>query len=269
MWRETFDSSLTERHITARKDGRSIKLTPDAIDREMELYPHSRTVMQLNSVTQEGLEHFISKYGKSYRSIQLAWNGGVKDLSPLGALPELEHVSLCDMRCERLWDMTGNTNLRVLNIESCKRLSARPAMLETAPALEIIWYLGGAESIHPMESLDGFANLPAVREMRLCDIRLMDTRVDFLATVPTLEVFDFEPGMFTTEEIARMAAEYPELGGRFLRAYGPAYYGAKHWVRVSGKRKPELRLPDDQEKLDKYISAYEMLVESYRHHRDS
>lgn len=70
MWREAFDSSTVERHITARKDGRSVKLTLDDIDREMEMYPHSRTVMQHNSVTQEGLEHFISKHGKTYRSIQ-------------------------------------------------------------------------------------------------------------------------------------------------------------------------------------------------------
>lgn len=264
MWREEFDATPVERHITARNAGRSVKLTPDDIDREMEACPRSQTVMLLNSVTQAGLEHFVSKYGSTYRSIQIAWEGGVKDLSPLGDLPDLEHVSLFYLRCERLWDMSANRKLRVLNIDSCKRVTARPTLLDTAPALEVLWDLGGAESTHPMESLDCFSDMAAIREIRLQDIRLMNTRLDFLATVPTLEVFDFEAGMFTTEEIAWMAAKYPALGGRFLRAYGPAYYGAGSWVRVSGKRKQELRLPEEQDKLSKYVSSFDALVEKYR-----
>lgn len=265
MWGEDFDDTTpVERHITARRDGRSAKLTPDEIDREMEEYPRSRTVMELRRVTQEGLEHFVSKYGSTYRSIHLSWEGGVKDLSPLGDLPELEHVTLSSQRCERLWDMSGNRKLRVLIIDSCKKLTARTTMLETAPSLEIVWDLGGAESTHPMESLDGFANMPAIREIRLQDIRLMDTHLDFLATVPTLEVFDFEANMFSTEEIAWMAAKYPHIGGMFLRAYGPAFHGATIWVRVSGKRKPELHLPDDQQKLDRYIADFNALVDKYR-----
>lgn len=226
-WPEEFDASSPERHITSRKDGKTRRLTPDEIDREMEACPRSTTVMDLTCLTQAGLEHFVRRYGNTYRSIQISWEGGVKDLSPLADLPQLEHVALFMQRCERLWDMSRNEKLRVLTIDSCRKLTARPSMLETSPALEIVWYLGGPESVHEMTSLDGFANMPAIREIRLKSVRLTDRSTDFLATVPTLAVFDFEAGLFTTEEIARMAAMYPEIGGRFMRAYGPAYYGRK------------------------------------------
>lgn len=230
----------------------------------MEAGTRSRTVIELQNVTQAGLEHFVKRYGSTYRSIHLTWSSGVRDLSPLASLHELECVTLFSLRCDSLWDMSRNTRLRVLAVDSCKRLTAGPTMLETAPALETVWYLGGAESTHPMASLAGFADLPAIREIRLQDVRLQDRSLDFLATVPTLEVFDFEANMFSTEEIAWMAARFPNLGGMFLRAYGPTYPGATNWVRVSGLRKPELHLPEDQERLDKYVTAFNALVEQYR-----
>ena len=254
--------------MNTRNHGKTRRLTPDEIDREMEAYPRSSTIMDLTCLTQAGLEHFVRRYGSTYRSIQISWDGGVKDLSPLGDMPNLEHVALFMQRCEQLWDMSRNEKLRVLTIDSCRKLTARPSMLETAPALAIVWYLGGAESVHEMTSLDGFANMPAIREISLKSVRLNDRSTDFLATVPTLDVFDFEAGLFTTEEIAHMTAMYPNLGGRFLRAYGPAHFGSKSWVRVSGKRKPELRLPEDQVRLDRYVADFDALVARYRAEKD-
>lgn len=139
MWRTEFDTTSAERNMTAYRNGKAVRLTPETIDHEMETYPRSRSVIELNSLTQEGLEH----------------------------------VALHAQRCECLWDMSRNGKLRVLVIDSCRKLTAQPCMLETAPALETIWYLGGAESTHPMSSLQGFANLPAIRlgsrsDQRLC-----------------------------------------------------------------------------------------------------
>lgn len=70
--------------------------------------------------------------------------------------------------------------------------------------------------------------------------------------------------MCTTGVIARMVARYPHVTGTYFGAYGPAYPGSKSWVRVSGVRKPELRLPEDPARLDKYIAAFDALVETYR-----
>lgn len=269
MWRVEFDAEQADRQLAAyrgrkKTSGELAPLTPDEIDFEMEAYPRSKHVIDLNCITQAGLEHFVQKYGSTYRGIHLSWASRVKDLSPLGNLPALEFFAIADGRCERLWNMSKNEQLRTLVIDSCKKLTKTPTLLDTAPALETVWYLGGAESNHPMASLQGFSHLPAIKEIRLQDIRLKDRCLDFLDTIPTLEIFDFEPSMFTTNEIAWMKAKYPQLGGDFLRAYGPAYPGSKSWIRISGSRKPELQLPKEQERLDKYIQAFDEMVEQYR-----
>lgn len=269
MWRDEFSSERADRQLAAyrrKKDisGALAPLTPDEIDFEMDASPRSKQVLNLNRVTQAGLEHFVLKYGSTYRGIYLTWSSAVKDLSPLGDLSALEFACISDCRCERLWDMKGNKNLRILIVDSCKKMTETPSLLETAPALGIIWYLVGSETTYAMSSMQGFSNLPAVKEIRLQDIRLKDHNLDFLATIPTLETFDFPANLFTTNEIAWMKAKYPDLCGEFLRAYGPAYYSSTSWVRVSGSRKPEFRLPEDQERLDKYVRAFDDLVAQYR-----
>ena len=269
MWRDDYNCEQADRQLAAyrgrkKNSGELAPLTPDEIDFEMGAYPRSKHVIDLNCITQEGLEHFVQKYGSTYRGIHLSWASRVKDLSPLSDLPALEFLAIADGRCDRLWDMSRNKQLRFLIIDSCKKLTETPILLDTAPSLETVWYLGGAESCHPMASLQGFSHLPAIKEIRLQDIRLRDRCLDFLDTIPTLETFDFEANMFTTNEIAWMRAKYPQLGGEFLRAYGPAYPGSNSWVRVSGSRKPELQLPEEQERLDKYVRAFDEMVKQYR-----
>lgn len=269
MWREEYDCRQADRQLAAYRSKKGISgqyapLTPNEIDYEMEVSPRSKHVIELHCITQAGLEHFICKYGETYRGIHLAWASKVKDLSPLGDLPDLEFVSISDCRCNQLWNMSRNNRLRILIIDSCKKLTEAPTLLDSAPALETIWYSGGTESDYPMSSFKGFSHLPAVKEIRLQFVRLKDRNLDFLATVPTLETFDFEAKLFTTNEIAWMKANYPNLGGMFLRAYGPAYFGATSCVRVSGSRKPELMLPEDQERLNKYIREFDNMVVQYR-----
>ena len=74
-----------------------------------------------------------------------------------------------------------------------------------------------------------------------------------------LEEFNFDAGMFTTEEIAKIVATYPRLHGEFLCAYAKDLWG----IRVSGYRKPTLNLPKDQKRLDKYNAEFQALVEKY------
>lgn len=269
MWFEEYSCEQADRQLAAYRakkkiGGQYAPLTPDEIDYEMEAYPRNKRMLALNCITQAGLEHFVQKYGNTYRGIHLKWAYRIKDLSPLGDLPNLEFVSITDGRCSQLWNMNKNDRLRVLVVDSCKKLTETPALMESAPALETIWYLGGTESVHPMTSLQGFSYLPSIKEIRLRFVRLQDHNLDFLSTVPTLETFDFEAHLFTTNEIAWIKAKYPHLGGEFLRAYGLVYYGDTSWVRVSGSRKPEFRLPEEQEQLDKYIQAFDSLVKQYK-----
>lgn len=253
------------RYIRKPNDPLSLtNLTPDDVDYEMQ-QGKNKEMIEICGITQAGFEHFCKKYGQTYRYISLFKCQTISDLSPLGMLPALECVDIYwNIRSEKLWDMSRNTNLKALVISECKKMTYNPQLLETAPALEDITFGGSVFNAYPMKSLEVFAHIPTLHNLRLYDIRPEDKNAYFLDTAPDLETYEFDPGMYTTEEIAQMVAKRPDVGGRFFRAYGPAHVGSKRFVRVSGYRKPELELPRQQKALDKHIAYFNALVEKYR-----
>ncbi len=123
---------------------------------------------------------------------------------------------------------------------------------------------GDAFNGYPMTDIRCFAGFFMLRRLHLNQIKLADKDMSFLNTLPVLETFDFDPGMLTTEQIAYLCAKYPELSGTFMGAYGPAHYGSKAYMRVSGYRKPTLELPEQKARLDAYVQAFNALVDVYR-----
>ena len=256
-------------HITREKPRKNNALSPcdmgpDDIDYEMQ-FPKNREMIRICGLTQEGLEHFCHKYGHTYRHIDLFKCQLISDLSPLGDLPNLEYVSIYwNIRSDKLWDMSRNMNLKALHISDCKKMTYDPQLLATAPALEDISFCGIAFGSYPMKSLEVFSNIPTLKNLYLHRIKPEDRTASFLDTAKELETFEFDPGMYTTEEIARMVACRPDVGGNFFRAYGQSHPGSRTFFRVSGYRKPELEIPRQQKALDKHVAYFNALVEQYR-----
>lgn len=111
--------------------------------------------------------------------------------------------------------------------------------------------------------LNCFAGLPKLKRIDLNCTKLQDHDVSFLKTVPQLEQFHFDAGMFTTEEIAYICARYPHISGRCLGAYTTHF--TLNDVRICGHRKPGLDLPKQQKLFDRYIAEFERLVARYKH----
>ncbi len=253
------------RYIRKANDPLSLtNLTPDDVDYEMQ-QGKNREMIEICGITQEGFEHFCRQYGQTYRYIGLFKCQMLRDLSPLGDLPNLEYVDIYwNIRSDKLWDMSQNEKLRAIAIQDCKKMTYDPQLLRTAPALEDVTFCGQAFGTYPMKSLEVFANIPTLLNVQLRRIKPEDKTAYFLDTAPDLETYEFDPGMYTTEEIARMVAKRPDVGGRFFRAYGPAHLGSKCFMRVSGYRKPELEIPRQQKALDKHVAYFNALVEKYR-----
>lgn len=253
------------RYIRKPNDPLSLtNLRPEDVDYEMQ-QGKNKEMIEICGITQEGFEHFCKEYGRTYRYISLFKCQHLSDLSPLGELPNLECVSIYwNIRSDKLWDMSRNVSLKAINISDCKKMTYDPQLLETAPALEDVAFVGQAFGTYPMKSLKVFANIRNLRNVSLYRIRPEDKTAYFLDTAPDLETYEFDPGMYTTEEIAQMVAKRPDVGGRFFRAYGPAHLGSKRFMRVSGYRKPELELPRQQKALDKHVAYFNALVEQYR-----
>ena len=238
-------------------------MTPDDVDYEM-AQGKNPEILEICGMNQESLEYFVRHYGKTYRYLSFFKCQLIRDFSPLEDLPNLEEVSLYwNIRSDRLWDMSKNTSLHTISISDAKRMTLKPELLKTAPSLERVFLVGSIFNNFNVESLDCFAGMPNLKQLALYNIRLQDKRMDALNTLPSLERFDFDAGMLTTEEIAWIVAKYPHLSGRSLCAYNKED-AILNDVRVCGFRKPGLDLPQHQKRLDKYVAQFNALVEKYR-----
>lgn len=238
-------------------------MTPDDVDYEM-AQGKNPEILEICGMNQESLEYFVQHYGKTYRYLSFFKCQLIRDFSPLEDLEKLEEVSLYwNIRSDRLWDMSKNTSLHTISISDAKRMTLKPELLKTAPSLERVFLVGSIFNNFNVESLDCFAGMPNLKQLALYNIRLQDKRMDALNTLPSLERFDFDAGMLTTEEIAWIVAKYPHLSGRSLCAYNKED-AILNDVRVCGFRKPGLDLPQHQKRLDKYVAQFNALVEKYR-----
>lgn len=260
FWPENFQDT-TAHLLNTRRDHNY--LDAQDIDFEMQ-FPKRDDKMMLLRPSQEGLEHFVRKYGKNYKILRLDSCSQIKDFSPLGDLPALEAVCIDWCKNSELWDMTRNDNLRVISIANAKKLTWEPKLLETGKQLEEVRFWGPVSGgTYPMASLNCFREMTKLRRIDLNWIRLEDKSMDFLATLPKLEEFHFDAGMLTTEEIAQIVARYPKLYGQCLGAYDDEYSHIGE-IRICGTRKPTLQLPKQQKRLEEYVRQFNALVDQYR-----
>ena len=239
-------------------------MTSDDVDYEMSTGKHTE-ILEICGMNQKSLEYFVQHYGKSYRYLSFFKCQLIQDFSPLEDLNNLEEVSLYwNIRADKLWDFSKNASLRTISISDAKKMTLNPELLKTSNVLETVRFSGNIFNNYPIESLECFAGMPALKHLWLNNIRLNNKSLDALKSMPALERFDFDAGMFTTEEIAWIVAKYPGLSGKCLCAYNKED-ALLNDVRVCGFRKPGLDLPQHQKRLDKYIAQFNALVEKYKY----
>ena len=252
-----------DKQLFCRERGGSFgKLTPSIIDKEMQ-YSKSLTQLHIHRLTQDGLEHFVHRYGSSYEILYLDDCTCLTDLSPLADLPNL--AAICIEQCRRiedLWELSKNRNLRILSIRDSKKLTYYPSKLGTSDTLEEIrfWSMS-SENKYCMQSLSFLNGMSSLKRLDLNGIALEDHSTAVLATLPNLEIFHFDAGMLTTEEIATICVRFPHIYGQSLGAYSIDDMSVDGNVRICGYRKPTLMLPDETEKLKMYIEHFDRIKE--------
>ncbi len=254
---------ITPTHLIS-SDADQPYLNAEQIDREMQSKLQTER-LKITRLSQEGLEHFVKNYGKNYRVLDFYVCTQICDFSPLGDLDRVEAIRIewC-RKADRLWDMSGNSSLKVLSVSNAKKITQNPYLLQTCRTLEEVRFWGPLSGgTYPMESLECFRGMDSLRRLALNWIQLKNQSMDVLDTLSNLQEFHFDPGMLTTQMIARLVARYPHLHGDSLRAYDDAYIKEGE-VRVCGFRKPTLYLPEQQKQLERYVKEFDDLVEAYR-----
>ena len=244
------------------------KITIADIDK-LKNYPDTE-VVTISGLKQDTFEYFIKTYGKQLKAIRFFKNKFVEDLSLLGTLPHLEYVYFfANQRVTALWDMTENKSLSSLCIEDFSRLTSIRGV-ETAPALKefrignAIWNTMVLDSLMPLSN-------SKIERLSFTGRAIVDNDFSFLETLPELKVFDFATNVFTTEQVAWIAANCPLAEGYALKAKVDCMLldSNEHLVDVPksiivGKRKPILKVKGNEERIKKYVDSFEKLKEKYK-----
>ena len=244
------------------------KITIADIDK-LKNYPDTE-VVTISGLKQDTFEYFIKTYGKQLKAIRFFKNKFVEDLSLLGTLPHLEYLYFfANQRVTALWNMTENKSLSSLCIEDFSRLTSIRGV-ETAPALKefrignAIWNTMVLDSLMPLSN-------SKIERLSFTGRAIGDSDFSFLETLPELKVFDFATNVFTTEQVAWIAANYPLAEGYALKAKVDCMLpdSNEHLVDVPksiivGKRKPILKVKGNEEKIQKYVDSFEKLKKKYK-----
>ncbi len=269
LWMNVHVDDIEKRLFVSRpKENKSgafspCNMSPDDVEYEMS-FPKDKRILEICGMNQESFEYFVDNYGETYESLYFFKCQLISDFSPLSKLKNLKAVRIFwNIRSDGLWDMSENDSLTHLKISDSKIITRNLQMLKTGKSLKNVAIIGGMFEKYPLENLSVFENMPSLECLSLSDIKLNNRNTDFLKTLPSLTEFNFDAGMFTTEEIAYMCARYPNIHGTALCAYNKVDALLKD-VRVCGYRKPGLDLPEGQKRLDKYVAAFNALVEKYK-----
>ena len=227
-------------------------------------HPNEDTVT-ITGLRQDTFEYFIAAYGRQLKAIRFCKNKFIEDWSLLGTLPHIEYLYFfSNQRIDRFWDMSANRALTGLSVQDFSRLK-NVESVNTAPALE---YFAIGNEIWSTAVIDSFRPLSGspIRYLAFTGRSVVDQDLSFLDSMPRLEVYHFPTNMYTTEQVAWIAANHPEVSGFALRPYTGCPSDGKDvsggWV--VGKRKPYLEYKGNEERIKKYEAAFEELKRRYR-----
>lgn len=231
-------------------------------------YPDTDTVT-ISGLRQDTFEYFINTYGKQLKAIRFFKNTLVEDWSLLGSLPQLEYIEFfANRRINSLWDMSGNTSLKGLCINDFSRLNNIEGIAK-APSLEDFRIGNAIWERMVLDSLLPLAGSP-IRYLAFTGRDILNKDLSFLSYLKNLRTFDFSTNLYSTEQVAWIAANYPHISGHAIRPYTEYTdtdfkTGEKQkagWV--VGKRKPHLVFKGNEEKLKKYADHFELLKKAYK-----
>lgn len=230
-------------------------------------YPET-DVVKISGLRQDTFEYFIQTYGNQLKAISFFKNKLVEDWSLLGTLPNLEYLRFfANQRITSLWDMSANRSLTGLCIEDFSRLSSIEG-IGTAPALRE-FYIGNA-IWHTMtlDSLSPLAN-SKIEKFVFSGRKIADNDFSFLTDMPDLKQFDFPTNMLSTEQVAWITANFPQLEGYALKAkididLSDSPYDNIPKVLLVGKRKPILEINGNEKRIEKYVRSFEELKKKYK-----
>ncbi len=219
----------------------------------------------ISGLHQDTFDYFIDTQAYKFKSIMFWKNKLVNDWSKLGDLDQVEFIGYFhNQRITEFWDMSNNLKLEGLFISDFTRLHSLSG-IETAPALERFSFQDAVWNTSVLDVLEPLVNT-RIKEFYFGAKSITHSDISVYTRMPELEILDFRSNMYTTEELAWLVANLPNVSGYALRPYikfdrkDPTMKD----VLICGKRKPFLFSTTDKEKIERYVIKFDNLVAKYR-----
>lgn len=234
-------------------------ITKDEIDILAE-HPELERI-SITGLHQDTFEYFIEKYAKQFKAIYFFKNKMVGDLSPLADLENVEAIGyFVNQRAEKLWDMSGNKKLRLLNLDDFSRLHdltgiEKASQLSGLDFGNKVWATSFVEKVPVLDSsLLEFVGYNA-------DISYENT-YKFLQC-PKLKQLDFRTHAYKVEFLAWICANYPAVEGYALAPY---LMWDENSGTICGKRKPsfDYKNEKDRKKVENAVKKFEGMKEKFK-----
>ncbi len=243
-------------------------ISKDEIDK-LNGYPETGT-LTISGLNQDTFEYFINTYGKQLRAVRFFKNKLVSDWSLLGELPQLEFIYFFhNQRIASLWDMSQNISLKGLEISDFTKLKTLVG-IEKAPNLE--WF-GIGNAVWRTSVVDSFKYFKGtkIKHLSFSGKRIEDNDLSFLSDMEHLEQFDFPTNLYSTEQVAWVVANFPNIEGFALNP-SREYNGYNNktgnsdipTLIIVGKRKPHLVVSENEEKIKKYMDDFQRLIQKFK-----
>lgn len=239
------------------------KITISDIDK-LENYDSLDKVM-ISGLRQDTFEYFITNYGDRIKYLKFFKNKLLEDFSPLETLENILYIDFFhNQRVTKLWDMSHNINLQALSLDDFSKLHSLKGV-ETAPNLKYLHFGDKIWSTSTLTDIEILLNTGLIG-FSFGGKSIENNDIMIFSKISTLKYVDFASNLYTTEDIAKLVAISPNLEGYSLKPYikfDRDNISLKD-VLICGKRKPFLSSVTDSIKIEKYVSAFNNLVDFYK-----
>lgn len=217
--------------------------------------------LECRNLTQEAFEYLADKFGRQIKFLNLNVCQNIGDFSPLEKFTSLEFFRVYwNTKAEKLWDTSKTQNIKSIKMLDFSKLHDLSGA-ENLENLKMFSFGNFMSEYTAANSYNCFANTN-VEFLCYSGNKLLDNDLSFLHSMPELETFDFNTNCFTTEQVAWIAANFPDLKGYSLCS--KIEPKGEDYVIIVGKRKPSLKIKGNEEKIKRYDEKFKMLVEKYR-----
>ncbi|WP_096153550.1 MULTISPECIES: hypothetical protein [Bacillus] len=220
--------------------------------------------VMISGLKQDSFEYFIRTQSYKFQAIMFWKNKLVEDWSLLSTLKNVKFIGFFhNQRITQLWDMTENNSLEGLYISDFTRLHSLDG-IKNAPKLERLYFGDAVWNTSVLNDLKALEN-SRLKEFHFAGKAIKEEDITIYTKMPNLERLNFRTNLYTTEQLAWLVANLPNVQGYSLNPYVKFndVNSTEKDILICGKRKPFLSSEKDEMKIRKYVDEFEQMVEQF------